>query len=344
MVRGFFQQFVLKDRIKSMLITRVIILFIFGFTLGLPAAEKKSQNFYDDLFSVTFVSENDGWACGRWGKILHTEDGGKSWIPQSSKTDFTLSSIYFVDGKNGWAVGDQGTIINTTDGGKTWVSQKSPVPFFLMKVHFVTPLKGWIVTERTHILLTTDGGKTWRVQFKEEDFILQSISFCDPLNGWVVGEYGYIYHTGDGGVTWKRQAGHFEISSSTGDVVGDAMLFDVVAIDPKTAWAVGIDSTVIRTVDGGKNWRRVEAGIPKTQLFCVTTDKKNATLIGGKGVFLSSNNMGHTWQSPKFEPPITYSWIYGMAQRGSGGFVAVGGEGAIYINSSNIWHRVKIKM
>ena len=90
-----------------------------------------------------------------------------------------------------------------------------------MKVYFVTPLKGWIVTEQTHILSTDDGGKTWSIQFKDEDFILKSISFCDPLHGWAVGEYGYIYHTNDGGVTWKKQAGYFELSKSTGEMVGD---------------------------------------------------------------------------------------------------------------------------
>ena len=342
MWKGFFQQLLLRDKIRSMVSIAVIILYIFGFILGSLAAEKKSQKIFDDLFSVIFVSENDGWTCGRWGKIFHTEDGGKSWIPQGTKTDLTLSSIYFVDPKNGWAVGDEGTIINTTDGGKTWRGQKSPVPFFLMKVHFVTPLKGWIVTERTHILQTDDGGKTWRVQFKDEDFILQSISFCDALHGWAVGEYGYIYNTKDAGVSWKKQAGNFELSGSTGDIVGDSSLFDVVAVDSQTAWAVGIDSTLIRTVDGGKTWQKVDVSITKGQLFCVNTDKKNTILIGGKGVFLSSNNMGRTWQSPKLEPPITYSWIYGIARRGLGGFVAVGGDGAIYLQTSNKWHRIKM--
>jgi photosystem II stability/assembly factor-like uncharacterized protein len=335
MGRKFSKQFVLRDKIKSILSVGVIILFISGFILGSLGAQEKSKNSTDDLFSVVFVNENDGWACGRWGVILHTKDGGKSWIRQSSKTDFTLSSLYFVDPKNGWAVGDQGTIINTKDGGKTWRSQKSPVPFYLMKVHFVTLLKGWVVTEGTHILHTDNGGETWRVQFKDKDFILQSISFCDSMHGWAVGEYGYIYNTSDGGVSWKRQAGNFGISDSTGDVVGDPLLLDVVALDPQTAWAVGVDSTLIKTINGGKTWQEVKVSCPKTQLFGICIDKKNTIFIGGKGVFLSSNDEGRTWQSPKLEPSVAYNWIYGITRLGSGGFVAVGGGGIIYIQTSN---------
>lgn len=318
----------------------VLFLMVFLFPEILSAKSPAKNKLYDDLFSVSFPNERDGWTCGRWGSILHTGDGGKSWVRQKSGTELTLSSIYFVDPKNGWAVGDQGTIIHTADGGKTWAKQKSPVPFFLMKVYFVTPLKGWIVTEQTHILFTDDGGGRWSVQFKDQDFILKSLSFCDPLHGWAVGEYGYIYHTGDGGISWVKQAGHFELSENTGEIVGDPFLFDVVAVDSKTVWAVGIDGFVTKTVDGGKTWNNVEIGAPKTQLFCISTDRKNTLLIGGKGVFLSSGDKGHTWQSPRFDPSITYGWIYGLAKQGSSGFVAIGWEGSIYFQRSNAWHRI----
>jgi len=337
------QQLFFRKKTDYMLSIMVVISFIFCWLPSILCAQQKKQpELYDDLFSVTFPTENDGWASGRWGTIIHTSDGAKTWIRQNSGTDFTLSSIYFVDPQNGWAVGNEGTIIHTRDGGKTWEKQKSPVPFFLMKVYFMTPLKGWIVTEQTHILFTVDGGKTWSIQFKDEDFILKSISFCDPIHGWVVGEYGYIYHTNDGGNTWRKQAGHFGLSKDTGDVLGDPFLFDVVALDPQTAWAVGVDGYVIRTVDGGKTWKEVKTGAAKTQLFCVASSRTGTVLIGGKSTFLISMDNGGTWQNPQFEPPITYGWIYGLTRRGNSGFIAVGWEGAVYLSSSNTWKRVKM--
>ena len=319
----------------------VVVLWIY---LLIPntlfAQQEKQQKLYDDLFSVSFPTEKDGWACGRWGTILHTSDGGKTWVRQNTGVDYSLSSIFFVDSKHGWAVGDEGTIIHTQDGGKNWEKQKSPVPFVLMDVSFVTPLKGWIVTEQTHILYTDNGGKTWGIQFKDKDFILKAISFCDQLNGWTVGEYGYIFHTKNGGITWEKQAGKFEISTSTGEPEGGNILFDVVAIDPQTAWAVGIDSYVIKTVDGGRTWQQIKIDVPKTHLFCIYAGKKETILIGGKGIFLSSADLGKTWKIPLFKPPITYDWIYGVSRRGDSGFVTVGRNGAVYLSSSTFWQKV----
>jgi photosystem II stability/assembly factor-like uncharacterized protein len=342
--RFFLQQSIFEQRLL------VILLMIFSisyFVSCSPVSQQKKQRaMVEDLLSVAFPTEKEGWACGRWGIVLHTADGGKTWVLQSSGTENTLVSIHFVDPQNGWAVGEEGFILHTADGGNTWGQQKSPVPFYLMKVYFVTPLKGWIVGERTHILSTIDGGKTWIIQFKDEDFILKSISFCDELHGWAVGEYGFIYHTEDGGTTWKKQAGNFDISDETGAVEGENFLFDVTAVDPQTVWAVGIDGYVIRTVDGGKTWKEVKTEAPKTQLFCVASSQGDTVLIGGNGTFLISTDNGKTWKNPTFDPPINYGWLYGLARRGGAEFVAVGWDGSIYLsdgkNPLSSWHRVKM--
>jgi len=331
--------------IKKVLSIMIMIFFISYFVSCTQVVQpKKQQELVEDLLSVSFPTEKDGWACGRWGTVLHTSDGGKTWMLQSSGTDNSLYSIFFVDPQNGWAVGEEGIILHTADGGKTWDQQKSPVPYYLMKVYFTTPLKGWIAGERTHILSTVDGGKTWNIQFKDEDFILKSVSFCDPLHGWAVGEYGYIYHTKDGGSTWKKEAGNFDISEETGAVEGGNFLFDITAVDPQTAWAVGIDGYVIRTVDGGKTWKEVKTDAPKTQLFCIASNRTGIILIGGNGTILISTDNGKTWKNPKFEPPIIYGWLYGFARKGSSEFVAVGWNGSIYLSDSknplSSWHRV----
>lgn len=304
------------------------------------AGAGQKGNLFDDLFSVSFPSEKEGWACGRWGAVLHTGDGGKTWERQRTETDFTLSSIHFTDPRRGWAVGDMGTILSTSDGGKTWVKQKSPVPFFLMGVYFASPSKGWIVTERTHILSTNDGGKVWKVQFKDADYTLKALAFADADNGWAVGEYGYIYHTSNGGITWENQGGGFGISPDTGEIESGTSLFNVLALDAKTAWAVGIDGYVTRTVDAGKSWQIAKTGAPKTQLYCIAADRRKTIVIGGNGVVIDSGDTGKTWTSVSLAPPITYGWIYGLASRPDSGFVGVGLDGAIYRSEGSVWKRI----
>lgn len=52
------------------------------------------------LYSVHFVDTQNGWVVGGKGIILHTANGGKTWIEQKSDTEEWLhfneqSSLYF---------------------------------------------------------------------------------------------------------------------------------------------------------------------------------------------------------------------------------------------------------
>ena len=303
-------------------------------------SNQKSGGLYHDLFSVSFPNENEGWACGRRGTMLHTSDGGTTWVRQETGTEFTLAAVHFADPKNGMAVGHEGTIMHTADGGMTWERQKSPVDFFLMDVQCLSPLKAVIVTERTHILITRDGGKTWTIGFKDSDFILKAVSFSDARNGWAVGEYGFIYHTEDGGETWHIQAGHYGFSPTTGALVGDKYLFDVAAVSAKEAWAVGIDGYIKRTLDGGRTWETVDSIEVQKKLYFADSDGKGTILVGGKGELLASLDHGTRWRPLKTVPSIRYGWLYGVSQRGEAGYVAVGYGGVIYCGGIQGWRQV----
>lgn len=311
----------------------VILVFCSLFNIQVCGAAAQKM-VHDDLFSVTFPTQNEGWACGRWGTILHTADGGTSWSRQISGTSFTLVSICFSDAMNGWAVGANGTILHTPDGGKTWNAQSSPIDFLLRDVYFPSGRKGWIVTEKTHILYTENGGETWQVQFADGDFELKALHFSDDHHGWAVGEFGYIYHTADGGKNWRQQAGRYELNED-GDLVGGASLFDVVAIDEVTVWAVGMDGTVIKTTDGGLSWAKIDASMSKSSLFCILANSDGRLVIGGRGVCFYSMDRGETWKHAQFEPTIEYSWIYGMAEQGRNSrLFSVGEQGAMYVCDS----------
>lgn len=157
-----------------------------------------------------------------------------------------------------------------------------------------------------------------------------------------MGEFGFIYHTDNGGKTWQQQAGEFKFSEETGEMEGGNFLFDVLAINPRTAWVVGIDGYVAKTVDGGATWQKVTNGIPKTQIFGISSDKQNTILFGGNALLLVSSDSGKSFSNVKMEPRVTYGWIYGISLRGNVGFVAVGKGGWIYLSDKlgASWQRV----
>lgn len=105
-----------------------------------------------DLLAVHFPTTNEGWVVGHDGVILHSADGGNTWLKQldgrmaepsfrafysqlgptaaaalasldrNYKTGPALPflDVWFEDGQRGFAVGSFGMIAATSDGGKTW--------------------------------------------------------------------------------------------------------------------------------------------------------------------------------------------------------------------------------
>jgi len=69
------------------------------------------------LLGVHFIDKEEGWAVGNKGVIIHTRDGGKTWVSQDSGAIDPFLDVYFIDSKRGWAVGF-GPIARTEDGGK----------------------------------------------------------------------------------------------------------------------------------------------------------------------------------------------------------------------------------
>ncbi len=329
-----------SGRQAFVIFTLLTLLLLSFLTAGTACAEKLFQS-HSPLFGVHFVTEEDGWACGRWGTIWHTTDGGETWAQQSSGTTLTLSSIYFVDKQTGWTVGNGGTILHTADGGATWTPQESPVEFFHMDVKFVNQQEGWIASEETHILHTIDAGRTWEVQFSDEVYRLKSISFADANHGWAVGEYGFVYGTQDGGKTWNHQAGKWDFNEDTGEIETGVFLFEVVALDADTALAVGADGVVTRTEDGGKTWSNLDHGFSPVRFYSAAKGEKDLLVIGGEGVFLFSEDRGDSWKPIRFDPDMQYGWIYGFAHLKGERFAAVGEEGRIFLgDKSEIWQRV----
>ncbi len=200
----------------------------------------------DNLYGTKFVDPDAGWVVGGFGTIFHSDDGGKTWSPQVSKTTENLYDVDFVDARRGWAVGRSGTILHTDDAGKTWTPQNSGVGVekHLFSVDFSDAQHGIIAGDWGVILTTDDGGRTWQDHSLENDVILNDVSMVDDKHAWIAGEVGTVLRTDDGGATWTKQA--------TGI---DKTLFGVYFQDPQHGWAVGIDALILRTEDGGQSWK-----------------------------------------------------------------------------------------
>ena len=80
---------------------------------------------HDALFGISMPDSQHGWIVGRYGLVLHTEDGGKTWNQQQTGTAKALTGVSFVDRTHGFCVGSGGTILVTADGGRSWTPHSS---------------------------------------------------------------------------------------------------------------------------------------------------------------------------------------------------------------------------
>lgn len=80
------------------------------------------QNFGgEDLNGVRYGMSDvmSVWAVGMKGTILHSTNGGVTWVAQNSNTTEDLYDVFF-DGTIGFAVGSNGTIMRSFNGGELW--------------------------------------------------------------------------------------------------------------------------------------------------------------------------------------------------------------------------------
>ena len=157
------------------------------------------------LNGIFFVTPKKGWAVGELGTIVHTADGGASWVPQTP-TDFnSLKGAFFLNEKEGWVVGWPGVVYHTKNGGLSWTSQTSGTFNELYGVHFTDSNHGWIVGQFGEILHTKDGGQTWRFQPSGVQENLNKVYLADTSYGIIVGDKGTLLTTTNGGAKWEKQ-------------------------------------------------------------------------------------------------------------------------------------------
>ena len=101
-----------------------------------------------------------------------------------------------------------------------------------------------------------------------------------------VGERGHIVLSDDQGNTWRPAASPTQ-----------ATLTSVHFHDAQTGWAVGHDSVILMSRDGGATWRLVHSApeLNKPLLQVLFSDARHGIAIGAYGLYLQTDDGGATW-------------------------------------------------
>jgi len=199
------------------------------------------------------------WACGNFGTLLQTTDGGKTWNIMQSRANNkgeNFDRIVFLDINRGFATGtdSQGkaALLKTMDGGKNWEKQYEYQGNAFSGIQFIDSHHGW-VRGSSSIVRTTDGGLTWETV--DMHFNIEAIHFTDEKYGWCVGNY--LYKTTNGGRRWIKK----ELFDNP------ACFADIIFVNENVGYVLEVSLGIYKTTDGGEIW------IPTNQITDINLDR-----------------------------------------------------------------------
>jgi formylglycine-generating enzyme required for sulfatase activity/photosystem II stability/assembly factor-like uncharacterized protein len=290
-----------------------------------------------DLITVHFVDENNGWAGGASGMIVHTTDGGESWAVQNSGTTRAIENIQFADASHGWAAcadpsGYGGHLIYTSDGGANWATVLGNRNYgFIFGLSVVDASTCWAASGYCEVFHTGNTGTDW----DEIDVCSEAswsagwmygISFVDADYGWIVGGgYGNgtpgILRTTDRGATWSVQ------SFTNGEE-----FHGVTSVDRNNAWVWGGPwggctwGRILHTTNGGNSWQEQTNATTNSIWGASFVDPARGWAVGCNGTIQYTVDGGTTWLE---QPSGTMNMLVGVSFVNATHGWAVGAAGTV---------------
>lgn len=286
-----------------------------------------------NLRNCVFTDSLNGWISGDSGIIIHTSDGGNSFIIQNSNIDFMINDLFFLNSRIGWAVANEflfsgTTIIHTSNGGINWYSNLFPDSTkFFKSIFFLDSLTGYMGGFGGFIYKTTNSGISWTpctVDSSEfSGFPINKIKFANNNIGFAAGGYidaaGVIWRTTNAGFSWKA----FNYSPEP--------FYDLFIKDSQYIISAGGDFEygvqISTTSNGGINWYYESLMIfGEAHSIDFRTHIEAWMALAYSGTLAVTSNSGQNWISiPSKDSSELYSLTFPDSLHG----YAVGNNGAI---------------
>lgn len=148
-----------------------------------------------------------------------------------------------------------------------------------------------------------------------------------------VGDRGHILASNDGR-HWAQVA-----------VPVRAPLTALSFVDADHGWAVGHDATILRTLDGGRNWtlQMFEPALEKPFLDVLFLDVRTGFAVGAYGLFYRTEDGGSTWaevDAPEIRGDELH--LYSIARLGNGNLFVAGEQGLLALSTDRGVHWKKL--
>ncbi|MGE5353155.1 MAG: YCF48-related protein [Acidobacteriota bacterium] len=262
----------------------------------------------EDIKSIFFRDELNGWAGGDKGVIYKTTDGGASWQEKTDTLAYkaSVNDIYFAGSDTGYICGSYNTAkaAKTTDGGESWKEVTLPA---ITDAEFRTmiwenSLKGILVGTSKGFLSTTDGGSSWSIRPVNNSILtkfgMYSITKSEPGKYFMCGSSGRIMKSTDGGMSFNLDP-----------ALGSGTFYSIVFLNSSEGFVAGYNGALYKTTDGGNNWTQTEPFTGDQFCSILPIGGGNIALAGYNGTFFTSSDKGNTWKTNSISSRDFYSAV-----------------------------------
>jgi photosystem II stability/assembly factor-like uncharacterized protein len=244
------------------------------------------------LTSVYFPNPTMGWAVGHDGLILHSSDGGETWVKQFDGYLANTAIIKGARSRKESAVleldrannsGDAAAIDNAEmelenktyalDDAQYDIESGSTKPF--LDVWFYDAKIGFAVGAYGAAFRTNDSGKSWvdwSAHLGNSDRLhINGLTMVGPRSLMLVGEQGLILRSDDMGDNWRMLPSPYQ-----GSLFGLTAKADNVLI-------YGLRGNLFHSVDGGIEWQNIVTKSEQTLMAGITKADKTSVMVGTGG-------------------------------------------------------------
>jgi photosystem II stability/assembly factor-like uncharacterized protein len=286
------------------------------------------------------------YAWGQGGAVATSGNSGATWTQTSIPSSNAVTNASFADSNNGNALDSGGTLWSTNNGGTSWARKNTgggSAPNDVATLSSSTV----ILIGPKGVRRSTNGGRDFEA-VSGKPVSTARLDSADVVNGSVVFAYGSsaILYSSNQGKTWKSidrpPSGKKNIS-----------LEQTHCTSTRVCWALGRNSHLFRTANGGRTWTDVTIATGANDLdnggdaqlsfdgsatgyvaipaFSPVSSNLNSTQgANGQGWVLSTTDGGNTW-APQLVDSLG---VNGLAATGSTDY-ALTDTNHLFVTTSN---------